>query len=395
MNTTLAVTATAERVRGVLPLAGLRQLFLSVYMPTAPSETTAEGVRLSLAAKLSDISRRIAGTRYQVPFNKERQELEEFMLHLQTGGRAVAVWSSIEASVRIAMCLPTPILEHVRFGPGAYTLPLLDLLDELEPIVLAVVAKDKACVLVLEAGRIGDRKEVASEVPGLTRVGGGAARARRGGGQSGGASARYQRHHLAHVRRHLDATEQIMYTLARKYNVRRLFLAGPPEVVAMFKDGMRRELKDKWVADLSLDAYASEEEVRVRVLQVASEVERRGEETLVQDLVTRSAKEEAAVVGLGPTLWAISRHQVHLLVMADGGNTQPGGLCPSCDMLWPPEDTRCPNCAQKNTQVDLWDEIPGLALREGVPLEVVHGQAASLLRRYDGMAALVKPPSSR
>jgi hypothetical protein len=41
-------------------------------------------------------------------------------------------------------------------------------------------------------------------------------------------------------------------------------------------------------------------------------------------------------------------------------------------------------------KVRLWEELPGFALRRGVKLEVVHGEAASALWGYDGLGGLLR-----
>jgi hypothetical protein len=38
----------------------------------------------------------------------------------------------------------------------------------------------------------------------------------------------------------------------------------------------------------------------------------------------------------------------------------------------------------------LWEELPGFALRRDIRLEVVHGEAASMLWHYQSMGGLLK-----
>jgi hypothetical protein len=68
-----------------------------------------------------------------------------------------------------------------------------------------------------------------------------------------------------------------------------------------------------------------------------------------------------------------------------------GRYCSNCDLLLCAEAIICPQGNQKTRKVDLWEKLPGFALRRGVRLEVAHGQAASLLWRYDGMSGLLEP----
>ena len=108
-------------------------------------------------------------------------------------------------------------------------------------------------------------------------------------------------------------------------------------------------------------------------------------------MITRAHKDQGAVLGLEPTLRALNRRQVHLLVMASEKDL-PGRLCLTCHLPWPPEAITCPQCAQKTIPVDLREELPSFVLSRDVALEVAHGEAASLLQPYDGIGGLLKPP---
>jgi hypothetical protein len=149
-------------------------------------------------------------------------------------------------------------------------------------------------------------------------------------------------------------------------------------------------LKELLAGDLSIDAHASDQEITRQALQAAREAERRKEVELVQEIITRAEKDQGAVTGTAPSLWAINHHQMHLLVLA-GESSGLGGYCANCEILLPPEDIVCPQCDKKPQRVDLWEELPGFALRRGVRLEVVHGEAASLLWHYQSIGGLLKP----
>jgi hypothetical protein len=81
---------------------------------------------------------------------------------------------------------------------------------------------------------------------------------------------------------------------------------------------------------------------------------------------------------------------MHLLVLA-GESSGEGSYCPNWEILLPPEDIACPQCDQKPQRVHLWEELPGIALRRGVRVEVVHGEAASLLWHRQSIGGLLKP----
>jgi hypothetical protein len=195
---------------------------------------------------------------------------------------------------------------------------------------------------------------------------------------------------MTHVENHLKRVYQELEGLHRRYSFRRLFLAGPRDTVALFKSHLSHELQGRLAGELSIDAYANDQVITRQVRQGAREVERREEVELVQEIITRAEKGQGAVTGTASSLWAINRHEMHLLVLA-GESSGLGGYCANCEILLPPEDIVCPQCDEKPQRVNLWEELPGFTLRRGIPLEIVHGEAASLLWHYQSIGGLLKP----
>jgi peptide chain release factor subunit 1 len=298
----------------------------------------------------------------------------------------------------VARWLPDAVEEHVRFGTGAYVLPLLDLLDEWEPVGLAMVERDEARLMVLSGGQSEEAQHLESDVPGQHRAGGGTATHYQASVQAypaqhqagGGASARFQRHIQVHVDRLFNEVIDKLETLHREHPFRRLFIAGPPQSVARFKSHLPNPLKELLAGDLTIDAHATDQEIASRVVQAAREVERREEVQLVQEIITRAERDQGAVAGTAASLWAINHHQMHLLALA-GESSGLGGYCANCEILLPPEDIVCPQCDQKPQEIDLWEELPGFALRRDIRLEIVHGEAASNLWHYQSIGGLLKP----
>jgi peptide subunit release factor 1 (eRF1) len=398
MTTTPAVHATTDNLKRLIQLARSPHPFLSIYLPTDPAQTSTEGIRLRILARLDDLANDLAGTPLEEPLAQERKVVEEYIRSIRPGGLGLAIISSLAAQDWAALWLPGPVEEHVRFGTGAYVLPLMDLLDEWEPVALAMVERDKARLMVFEGGQIEEVRHLEEEVPGQHRAGGGTATHYQSGVQAypgqhtagGGASARFQRHIQVHADRLYNQVVQELGDFQRQRSFRRLFIAGSSASVAQFKSHLPNPLKELLAGGLTIDAHASDQEVMSQVLQAAREVERQEEVELVQEIVTRAEKGQGAVTGTAPSLWALNRHQMHLLVLA-GESPGLGGYCANCEILLPPEDIVCPQCDQKPQRVDLWEELPGFALRRGVRIEIVHGEAASSLWHHQSIGGLLKP----
>lgn len=202
MTTTPPLQATRDDLARVIQLSQSPHLFLSIYLPTEPAATSTEGVRLQTAAMLDGLANDLGGTPLEQSFAQERKVVEEYLRSLRPGGPGLAIISSQSAHEWEARWLPEPVEEHIRFGPGAYVLPLIDLINKLAPVGLALVARDQVRLMVLAGGQIEAEKRLEAEVPGLHRAGGGTGSHYQAGVQSypgqrqasGGASARFQRH---------------------------------------------------------------------------------------------------------------------------------------------------------------------------------------------------------
>jgi peptide subunit release factor 1 (eRF1) len=141
---------------------------------------------------------------------------------------------------------------------------------------------------------------------------------------------------------------------------------------------------------MPVHSRATDHEVLKKATEIIGAAERRQEMALVEEVVTRASKRQGAVVGLDPTLWALNHGVMHLLVLA-GESDKDGRYCQGCDFILPLANTLCPQCNGKTFRVNLWEELPGFALRRRIGLEVVHGEAAEMLWRHDGLGGQLKP----
>lgn len=402
MPTTGAAHATTESMKALVPLARAPSLYLSAYLVVAPEDTSMDALRLRLAARLNELEPDLAGTPWGAAFREERAVVEGFVRSLRPGGQCLGILSSRQSGHWTALWLPSATPNQVRFGRGASVLPLMDLLDEWEPVGLVEVHKDKARIMVLSGGNFREIHHFEAEVPGRHRAGGGAPTRYRTGGTvgqeaqhaaGGGAGARFERHIEAHMEQHLKDVAQGLNDTYRRVSFRRLFLAGPAEARASFKLHLTHEMGTRLAGDLSINSRATTASIASQLAQAAQEAERRQESELVQEIITRAEKAQGAVAGAATTLGAINERRVRLLALA-AEMDQPGRHCQACALVLPPEDIRCPRCNAPTRRVRLWEELPGVALSQDITLEVVHGPAAADLRAYEGIGALLKPPAA-
>jgi peptide subunit release factor 1 (eRF1) len=348
--------------------------FLTFYLNIA-GETIPRNVQERVVLALEATAEKVRDTTLKKAFRREQERLGPLIPDLRPIGQGLLLLSSEEADILQVVWLPGSVGDHLRFGRGAYALPLMDLLDELEPIGIAFVEKDKARLLAASMGRLLAAEHFEADVPGRQKAGGWSA-------------ARYERHALEHAERHLRHVAERLVTFAHEHGFRRLFLGGPTEALTMFKQHLTAEMNALVVGEVPLAAHASDADMIEGVLPYAREVERAEEKRVVEELIVRAEKGQGAVTGLAATANALNERRVFKLVL-DPAVDLPGSYCRACNLLFPEEDIICPRCGGKTANRDLRGEMATHA--SGAEIELVHGEAASLLWGYESIGALLRP----
>jgi peptide chain release factor subunit 1 len=175
--------------------------------------------------------------------------------------------------------------------------------------------------------------------------------------------------------------------LFQEKGCRELVVGGSKAGVEGLLGQMRPGLAQRLAGSFHIEMEAGPAAIAEEALKVQAESRRARQEMLLAGLAERLGPEGQAVAGLGQTLEALHKGQVHTLLIKRG-HTHPGGSCPSCGRL-SPEQGKCPTC-----QVDLApvDDIVNLALAQalesGAALEQVPGKSA--LDQLEGLAAFLR-----
>jgi peptide subunit release factor 1 (eRF1) len=274
--------------------------------------------------------------------------------------------------------LPVPVADAAHAGPTPYIRPLLDVLDEYERYAVALVDKEKARLFTVYLGEIEEEDRIVDFVPGKTDEG-------------GPSQANYQRHHEAHVHRHLKRVAEQLATLLRTHPFDRLVLAGPEEATSELRRLLSRPLQARLAGIIPAEIFAGKEEILERTLEIERQAERTAEEQLVGEILELGAAGARATYGVDATLHAIWRGQVHTLAVADGLRL-PGGECPVCGRLAAGEPRACPVCGSEMEPLDdVIERAIERTLDERGRVEIVHGPAAAHLTAVGGgLGALLR-----
>lgn len=366
-----------EQVDQLLAFTGNEQPVLSLYLNLEPARQLRRSYRIVVEDLVKDLERRLE-EHDRAAFEREVARVQRFLESAQPQGKGLALFSCTPRNFWQVYPLPVAVADRLSLGPLPYVQPLLDVLDEYERYVVALVDKEKARLFTVYLGEIEEERDLFDVVPGKHK-------------QGGWSQADYQRHHEVHVHWHLKRVAEELARLLRRRPFDRLVLAGPEEATSELRRLLTRPLAMRLVGSFPAEIFASEAEVLEQTLAIERQVERETEERLVSEVVELAGNGGRATLGLSATLEAIWLGRVEKLLVAEGARS-PGAECASCGRLEPGAPTACPVC--HGTMVLLEDVVERAverALDERGRVEIVHGEAATRLKQAgEGVGALLR-----
>jgi peptide chain release factor subunit 1 len=311
---------------------------------------------------------------------KEEERVQQWLSSEPPQRRSVAVFSCKPRDLWETHFFAVPVRDHLAYEPKPHLAPLLEILDEYERYAVAVVDKRNARILSIFLGEIEDRQDLKDFVPGKHD-------------QGGWSQARYQRHHEAHVDRHLRRVVDWLIDLYRRRGFDRLILLGPEEPVSALKPLLPEDLASRTAATVSAETSIADAQVLELIRDVQTDVERGAEERLVNEVLDYAAAGGRGAAGIGPVLDAIILGDVQRLLVAEGTQVS-GGECPKCGLLQNGSVSACPSCGNELDRVsDLVERMIQRTLDQDGSVEIVHGAPAERLRaKAEGAAALLRFP---
>lgn len=371
-----AVRLDPDAIDRVLEVRSHEHGVLSVYLNVEPAHMEREGFEATLLDLWKPLRQEVRNTPAEARVEEEIARANEYVRSWdEPPGRSVAMFSCAPLDAFVAVALEVPVIDGAHFGPRPYLSPLIGALDEYERYCVALVDKERARILTVWLGEIRDRIEIEDVVPGRSAAG-------------GWSQARYARHREWHVHEHMRHVAERLWSLDRRAPFQRLIVGGPEEALAAFKAALPRSLERKLVAEFAGEMFASDADIVARVRDIEEQIERAGEQALVDAILTRAAKGELAAVGWDDTLTALAEGRVHRLALVEG-LTADGFECPEGHAAVRERVDRCPYCSAPMRPVDdLAARAVRMALVTDARIEFLRGDAAELLRPHGAGAIL-------
>ena len=282
---------------------------VSLYLDVDRSQQTADMIKKQSRSMLKDIT---VGDR-------DSEAIENFLDYAFDWGKpGLAIFSCSSDDYFRDYQVSVPFRNRARVGKKPYIKPLTHLLDYYAHY--GVIAVDRVGARFFEyhvgelenmGGTMGDDVRKLKSGGGSTRGGGSSASTGQRGGQGG-------RNEEEVILRNMRETAVAASEFFANKPIRRLFLGGTAENVALLRDNLTKQLQSRIAGTFPIDMSAGEHEVRQRSLELLREANLNREQKLVNQMITTAAKGGQAVIGLDATLKNISEGRVQTLVISDG-----------------------------------------------------------------------------
>jgi len=351
---------------------------LSLYLDFDPAGGARRNVRAAVNTAFDSARERLGDdAALLAAFERERRAVTAWVREFKLQGRSLILFFCQPLGLLDVFQLHVPVRPAARFEARPFVSPLAAVLDEHERYGVVLIDKEQARILTVYLDQVEAQTLTHGSYPGRTAMG-------------GWAQARYERHRDAHLHRHVLRVTGAIEREYRRRDFDRLVVGGPDEARAALMNALPRSLRSRVVGNFTIELFASDDDVRRLVRDLAEEAERVAELETVTDLIDGAKAGAPAVLGWARTLEALTEGRVHQLVAVDRLR-KAGYACPNRDFAATDRARSCPFCGAALGRVaDLREWAVEAAFDTKASVETVRGEAAERLHAEEGIGAVLR-----
>jgi peptide subunit release factor 1 (eRF1) len=284
--------------------------FLSLYLNAQPNERGRETYDVFVRKELSNRRKAFAeGSKELDSFERDAERIKRYLQDVPASADGIAIFACSGADFFETAELDMPIDNNRLFifdGPHIYLLARL--VDQHPRYAVLLADTNSARIFVFDNAKMLDETEIQNVKTKRTQVG-------------GWSQMRFQRHtenyHLHHAKEIVDELEKIV----REEKIEQVILAGDEAVILpLLKNEMSKALSERVIDTLRLNVNTPEHEL----LEATTQAVRKHDALTDADKVKRVLDSHRAgglgVVGVAPTLAALSNGQVEELLLSANVN---------------------------------------------------------------------------
>jgi peptide chain release factor subunit 1 len=304
---------------------------------------------------------------------------------LQPSANGVAIFACSAGEMFEAVQLTAPIEQHwLYIGDAPHLYPLARVESKFPRYAAVVADTNTARIMVFATGELVSQEDLKGEKT-------------RRSSQGGWSQARYQRHlanfHLQHAKEIVDSLERIV----QQEGITEILLAGDESILPLLREQMPKQLLDKVVDEIRVDAKAPVNEVLEATREAMLRLNERSDKEKVESALSGYRGGGLGVVGPEKTLDALVKGQVDELLLTANldairkvSKKAAMVVGPDSTLLEPAVETEAAGeAAQADPQVvRLADEFVTRATQTGAKVTIIEDPA--LLESYGGVGALLR-----
>jgi peptide chain release factor subunit 1 len=304
---------------------------------------------------------------------------------LQPSANGVAIFACSAGEMFEAVQLTAPIEQHwLYIGDAPHLYPLARVESKFPRYAAVVADTNTARIMVFATGELVSQEDLKGEKT-------------RRSSQGGWSQARYQRHlanfHLQHAKEIVDSLERIV----QQEGITEILLAGDESILPLLREQMPKQLLDKVVDEIRVDAKAPVNEVLEATREAMLRLNERTDKEKVESALSGYRGGGLGVVGPEKTLDALVKGQVDELLLTANldairkvSKKAAMVVGPDSTLLEPAVETEAAGeAAQADPQVvRLADEFVTRATQTGAKVTIIEDPA--LLESYGGVGALLR-----
>lgn len=289
-----------------------------------------------------------------------KEDIKKIEVYLKSGRtefkKGLAIISSSSINLWEVFHLSVPFKNQVVIDKSPYLKPLVNLLEKFNSYVVALVDREHARLFNIYMGEIYEYTALFTpDIPGKHKK----------GGFYGRDENRFRRHIDVHVYFHLKDVAKHLEEMLEKGEINYLITGGTEESIHLFKKILSPSIADRIIGTFHAEMFAGNSDILEQSLKIIKNVERKEEEKLVDELLTRVSKNGSAAIGLEDVLMEIQSGNVHNLIYIEGFMAS-GFKCSECHFLTIQDLGTCPYCERPLERVDhLTDHAIQKAIDQG------------------------------
>lgn len=360
---------TQDELKALVCLDTQGKPVLSLYLNTDLGQHDKEERKRTLKRLLEPLAADPADVRRVTRFVEREYDWQALGLVLFASA-PLDLWREFRLAVHVPDYASVDTQPNVRL--------LSDLLDEYQGFAIALIGRDRARFFAMRLGTIEEFTYELPKTPGRHK-------------QGGWSAARFQRHIEAHALQNLKQAVHLTRDFVASQGCAHLLIAGTRDTRAQFRDLLPKSLQARIAGEFAIDLNASAYQIAEKARSIQERLARERELAQVETLQTAANKKRsAATLGLADTLSALMEKKVYTLIaVPDYAAT--GAHCSHCGYLAGQVLAACPLCGQAMQPLEgAVDVAVRRAIELGCHVELVHGAAATKLKKLGGIGALLR-----